>query len=726
MFAPPRLLLLVWFFLGSALVAQVEPPKPYGATPTARQLAWHELEFYGFLHFTTNTFTDKEWGYGDESPDIFHPLDFDADQIVRVAAEAGMKALILTCKHHDGFCLWDSKYTEHDVASSPWKNGQGDVVREISEACHRYGLQFGVYLSPWDRNHPEYGRPEYVEYFRNQLKELLTEYGPVFEVWFDGANGGDGYYGGARERRVIDRGSYYGWDQTIALVRALAPMACIFSDAGPDVRWIGNESGLAGDPCWATYTPAPREGESAAAPGTTRYQEGFHGHQDGQYWIPGEVDVSIRPGWFYHQSQNDRVRSSENLVDLWFGSIGHGSSFLLNLPPDRRGQIPDTDVASLQGMRAILDATFDRNLAQDAKVSASQFRGEDDAFHPRQVLDGNRKTYWATADPAGSEESVSAQLTLELPEPRIFNVVDLREYLPLGQRVRRWTLRCEQDGRWKVLAEGQSIGSRRLWRGPYVRAQRIQIEVQAPVAVTLSEVGLYAEPPTVALQAEAEAFLEKTEVLMECAYPGARLRFTLDGSPPTLKSPIYQGPVEVNQSCRVQAVAEVDGVLSPRIESLDLTGYTRDSLLPATHFIRAPDSGLQLSWLQMGMQTLDQLQGKTFEGSKTVQIISIEQAPRAEHVALIYQGWLMVPKDGIYGFRCTSDDGSRLFLDGRLTVDHDGLHGMTKKEGQVGLQAGWHALRVEWFNASGGSGLELHWTGPEFSWQPLNQARFGR
>jgi len=227
--------------------AGVGPPEPYGPTPSARQLRWHEMEFYGFIHFTINTFTGKEWGYGDESPSLFNPTDFDAEQIAGVAAAAGMKGLILTCKHHDGFCLWPSKYTEHSVKNSPWRDGRGDVVREISDACRAYKLRFGIYLSPWDRNHKDYGRFEYLTYFRNQLRELLTTYGPIFEIFFDGANGGDGYYGGARETRRIDRDTYYDWPTTWNLVRTLQPNACLFSDAGPDVRWVGNERGIAGD-----------------------------------------------------------------------------------------------------------------------------------------------------------------------------------------------------------------------------------------------------------------------------------------------------------------------------------------------------------------------------------------------------------------------------------------------------------------------------------------------
>lgn len=463
-------------------------PEPYGPTPSERQLKWHDMEFYGFLHFTTNTFTDKEWGYGDESPDVFNPTDFDAEQIVGVAKSAGMKGLILTCKHHDGFCLWPSKYTEHSVRNSTWQDGQGDVVRAISDACKAQGIAFGVYLSPWDRNHAAYGKPEYVEYYRNQLEELLTEYGPVFEFWLDGANGGDGYYGGARETRKIDRSTYYDWDNTIDIVRRLQPEAMIFSDAGPDVRWIGNERGIAGDPCWATYTPHANEGEKKPAPGTTKSREGTTGHADGELWLPGEADVSIRPGWFYHASQDDQVRSPDNLMDLYFVSVGRGASLLLNLPPDRRGQIHENDQASLTEFRKRLDALFDTNLAEQGTLTASNTRGESQDFAAQNLVDGNRDTYWATDDNASE-----ASFTVEFPSAVRFNVVDLREYLPLGQRVRSWAIDRWDDGSWQEFAKGESIGSRRLWRGDDIETTKVRVRLSGPVCPAISEFGLYRE-----------------------------------------------------------------------------------------------------------------------------------------------------------------------------------------------------------------------------------------
>ena len=466
-----------------------QPPEPYGVVPSSRQLAWHEMEFTGFLHFTTNTFTDKEWGHGDESPDIFNPAEFDAEQIVSTAKMAGMKGLILTCKHHDGFCLWPSKFTKHSVQFSSWREGKGDVVREISEACRRHGLKFGVYLSPWDRNHADYGRAAYVDYYRNQLRELLTGYGPVFEVWWDGANGGTGYYGGARETRTIDRSTYYGWEETASIVRELQENAVIFSDAGPDIRWVGNENGFAGDPCWQTYTPAPREGESKAGPGTTNYLEATNGHRDGKLWLPAEACVSIRPGWFWHENQNDRVRSPENLVDLYYSSVGRGATLLLNLPPDRRGLIHENDVRSLREFRRILDTTFATDYAVDAQFAASNVRGESKRFSAANLTDRDRQTYWTTDDSV-----TGAEIIVKFDQPKMINVVLLREYLPLGQRVSTWALDRWENNHWIEFAVGESIGSCRLWRGTTVTSEKIRLRLSGPVCPALSEFGLYAEP----------------------------------------------------------------------------------------------------------------------------------------------------------------------------------------------------------------------------------------
>lgn len=462
------------------------PPAPWGPVPSERQLRWHAMEFYGFLHFSVNTFTDKEWGYGDEDPAVFNPTDFDADQIVRTAREAGMAGLILTAKHHDGFCLWPSRYTEHSVKHSPWRGGRGDVVREISAACQRHGLRFGVYLSPWDRNHKDYGRPEYLAYYRNQLRELLTGYGELFTVWFDGANGGDGFYGGARERRRIDNRTYYDWPNTWRLVRELQPRACLFSDAGPDFRWIGNERGYAGDPCWATLDlTRPDRYPGGSSQGLE------NGERPGTAWVPAECDVSIRPGWFYHPAEDAKVKTPAQLLDIYYASVGRGCCLNLNVPPDRRGRIHENDIAALREFRRLLDATFATNLASGATLEASAVRPTPARYGPPHLLDGDRATYWATPDAV-----LTPELVVRLPRAVTFNVVDLREHLPLGQRIEAFALDRGQDGAWVEVARGTSIGNRRLLRLPQkITTDRVRLRItRAAACPALAEFGLYAEP----------------------------------------------------------------------------------------------------------------------------------------------------------------------------------------------------------------------------------------
>jgi len=458
--------------------------EPYGPVPSARQQKWHALEMYGFLHFTVNTFTDKEWGYGDESPQVFNPTDLDADQIVSTARDGGLKGLVLTCKHHDGFCLWPSAFTEHSVRRSPWRHGQGDVVREIADACARHGLRFGVYLSPWDRNHLDYGRPSYVDYYRRQLQELLGSYGPIFEVWFDGANGGDGYYGGARETRRIDATTYYGWETTWGIVRDMQPDACMFSDVGPDIRWVGNESGIAGDPCWSTLTTA------GFAPGQSRALPLNSGSRDGQQWLPAECDVSIRPGWFYHPSEDARVKTPTELVDLYYQSVGRGASLLLNLPPDRRGRIHEQDAASLRQFRQVLDRTFAVDLAREAKATSPQPRQANVPHAPSHVNDGDPGTFWC---PEGPESP--ADVILAFDHAVSFNVISLREAIALGQRVDEFAIDAWQVGRWAEIARGTAIGHRRLVQVPRVEATQVRLRViKAAARPAISEFALFLGP----------------------------------------------------------------------------------------------------------------------------------------------------------------------------------------------------------------------------------------
>lgn len=485
-------LIISALFLAVPLVAAAAPapPAPVQPVPTERQLAWHALEFYGFVHYTVNTYTDREWGNGDESPEVFNPTALDTAQWARVAKDAGMKALILTAKHHDGFCLWPSQYTEHSLKHSPYKDGKGDVVGELSAACKEAGLKFGVYLSPWDRNSADYGKPAYIEYFRNQLRELLTNYGPIQEVWFDGANGGTGYYGGAKEKREIDRSTYYDWANTWDLVRQLQPGAVIFSDVGPDIRWVGNESGYAGDPCYATFTPRGDKPGVAPAPGQSNYKESPHGHADGEQWLPAEVDVSIRPGWFYHAKEDEKVRTPENLMQIYYESVGRGASLLLNLPPDPRGLINEHDVAALQGFRKLLDATFAENLATKASATANHVRGNADAFAAGNVLDDNRATYWTTDD-----ADTDAMLEIDLGGAKRFDHIVLQEYIELGQRILHLNIEAREDGKWKPLAEATSIGWKRILTFPPCTADAIRIHIdKARACPMLSSVAIYAGP----------------------------------------------------------------------------------------------------------------------------------------------------------------------------------------------------------------------------------------
>jgi alpha-L-fucosidase len=462
---------------------------PVEPVPSERQLAWHELEYYAFIHFGINTFTGDEWGYGDKSPELFNPTDFDADETVRLFRDAGMSAVILTVKHHDGFCLWPSEYTEYSVKNSPWREGGGDIVREFAEACKRYDMKFGIYLSPWDRNHPDYGKPEYNKYYLQQLEELLTEYGEIVEVWFDGARGDEGYYGGAREKRVIDPVVYYDWNEYRSLVRRLQPDAVMFSDVGPDIRWVGNEEGFAGETNWAMYTPAPREGTIAGV-GNTKYLDGLEGHRDGEYWMPAECPVSIRPGWFYHEKEDDLVKSPGELLDLYFKSVGRNAALLLNIPPDRRGRIAEPDRIALMDFKRLRDQLFADDYAKGAVVSSSNVRGNNRRFDAMNVIDGDRRTYWATDDTV-----TEASMVIALQEPVTFDVLMLQEYIPLGQRVESFYIEQWDGSEWIEIVTGTTIGYKRLLRFQPVTTDSIRLVIHnSRAAPLISAVSIYKLP----------------------------------------------------------------------------------------------------------------------------------------------------------------------------------------------------------------------------------------
>lgn len=451
---------------------ETTPPAPVFPVPSAAQMAWHEMETNAFIHFTTNTFTNQEWGYGDEEESIFNPAQLDAEQWAKTLYEAGFKMMILTCKHHDGFCLWPSQFTDHSIKNSPYKNGAGDVVKEASDAARKYGLKFGIYLSPWDTNHPDYGSEKYIDYFRNQLKELFINYGPISEMWFDGANGGKGYYGGTREMRKINGATYYNWPVTLQMIRDMAPDILFFSDAGPGVRWIGNERGIAGETNWNTITPDTLFAGKAGIEGLLNT-----GSENGTHWIPGECDVSIRPGWFYHASEDSLVKSPEKLFEIYLSSVGRGSTLLLNIPPDTRGLFHENDVQALQRFKHLIDENFKHNLALNATNKATNYRGRSSQFSPANLTDGNKDTYWATDDNINN-----ASFDIEFSKSYPIKYILLQEYIQLGQRVKGFTVEVWMNNEWKQVAAATTIGYKRILKLEPVVTDKIRITIDSSKA----------------------------------------------------------------------------------------------------------------------------------------------------------------------------------------------------------------------------------------------------
>ncbi|WP_369014062.1 alpha-L-fucosidase [Flavobacterium anhuiense] len=517
-------------------------PKPFGPVPTQKQIDWQEMEFYAFVHFSLNTFTNKEWGYGDESPELFNPSQLDVRQWARVVKEAGMKGIILVAKHHDGFCLWPSAYTERSVKNSPWENGKGDLVKELAAACKEYDLKLGLYLSPWDRNHPQYGKPEYITYFRNQLKELLTNYGDVFEMWFDGANGGDGYYGGANETRKINTLTYYNWDETYKLIYDIAPKTLVWGVGPSEARWIGNEEGRAGKTNWSLL----RQKDELA--GKVHYTEFMSGHEDGEKWVPGEADVSIRPGWFYHSVEDDKVRSLDEMVDIYYESIGRNATLLLNLPVDRRGLVHENDEARLKELVATIKADFKTELLAGTQVQASNIRGNDPNFGPQNVIDGNKNTYWATDDKV---KEASVEFTFK--KPTTINRVLLQEYIKLGQRVKAFSIEVKVDGQWKTIANETTIGYKRILRLNRVTATALRVNVlDAKAGFVISTIEAYNAPTFVK---EPQIFRDKNGLVTIKSEEGNAIYYTLDGKVPTEKSTLYKAPFIYNKEVEIKAIS---------------------------------------------------------------------------------------------------------------------------------------------------------------------------
>jgi len=431
---------ILLLFLSSALSSSAQE---VSTVPSARQQKWNEIEFYLFAHFGPNTFTNLEWGKGTEHEEVFDPTQLDCRQWCRIAKAAGASGIIITAKHHDGFCLWPSKYSKHTVRESKWKNGKGDVLRELATACKEYGLKFGVYLSPWDRNHPKYGTAGYNDVFVNMMKEIITNYGPLFEFWWDGANG-EGPNG---KKQVYD------WRRFEKTMRTLAPQTVVFSDIGPDIRWVGNENGIAGDPNWNLLDTAGFKRGEGAPPNDTL----SHGNVYGKNWIPAECDVSIRPGWFYHQEEDEKVKTPKTLFDLYLKSVGRGAHLLLNVPPDRRGLINEHDSISLIGFKKLRDASFGNNLAKEANGFKTQVSG----------------TYAAKAQPAPNltdgkiktDELITSQyqVGISFKKQHQVNCIVLKENLFKGQNCAKFKLMLSNEKHELIREiEGTTIGRKRI------------------------------------------------------------------------------------------------------------------------------------------------------------------------------------------------------------------------------------------------------------------------
>jgi alpha-L-fucosidase len=544
-----KLTVFAGLMLFAAVVFAQAPPKPYGSLPNKAQLNWHETGMYCIIHFGVDTYTNKEWGFGDEDPAIVNPTKFDAMQIVGAAKAGGFKGVVIVSKHHDGLCIWPTKTTEHNITKTPWKNGKGDMVKEYQLACQKLGMQLGLYCSPWDRNNPYYGTPKYLEIYRAQVKELYTNYGPIFISWHDGANGGDGFYGGKREERKIDRTTYYDWDNTWAMIRKWQPNAAIFGDIGADVRWVGNEEGEAGQTSWATYSPQAPDAGKKPSNGYSKYWEATEGTRHGN-WMPAECDVPLRPGWFYHASQNEQVKTPYQLLELYYKSVGRGAALDLGLSPNKLGLLDDSDVASLKKFGELLKQTFAVNLLKGASFTASNIRGNNKLkFGPALLTDDNRYSYWASND-----EVKTPSLVADMHGAKTFNVIRLRENIKLGQRINSVAIDAFIGGEWKEIATATSIGANRLIRLPQnITASKVRLRITgAEACVALSDFGLFKEPahlttPTISRD-------KKGMVTIGTDAPVSSIRYTVGGSVPTAASPIYQKAFSLANGGIVKAV----------------------------------------------------------------------------------------------------------------------------------------------------------------------------
>lgn len=615
-----------------------------GVTPSQRQLDWQEMEMTAFIHFTVNTYYNQEWGQGTEDPKMFNPTKFDASQWVQTCREAGLKCIIVTAKHHDGFCLWPSNFTNHSIAASPWRDGKGDLVKDVSDECRRQGLKFGVYLSPWDRHEKSYGTDAYNEHFRNQLTELLTNYGRIDEVWFDGACG-EGPNG---KKQVYDWESYY------MVIRKLQPQAVI-AIMGPDVRWVGTESGYGRETEWSVVPfETSDQGAIAASSQQKAETEGFRPPGDMTefdigsrskiagaktlIWYPSEVDVSIRPGWFWHESENDRVKAPDKLLDIYFSSVGRNSVLLLNIPPDTRGLIHENDIKSLQAWRKAIDDIFSKNLADSAKISV--LKGGNTAT-AKKMLDKNNATHWTT------DGQPEAALEFTLPRCQTFDVLMLGENIRVGQRIEKFRLSALVNGDWKTVTEGTTVGYKRLLRFPAVTACKVRLEILASrLSPAIAEFGLYKLIPEVKALPFAAAFTDSVSVALASSDENADIYYTLDGTDPGKSSSLYKHPIPLTESTTLRFI----GYTTDGRQSFEQKSYYFKTKYGIT-FTSAPDSrydgGSPLGLIDGARGSLDHADGRWSGFNGTDMEVTIDMN-KVQYIKTIAAGFLQSTKSWIF------------------------------------------------------------------------------
>ena len=527
--------------------------KAANVTPSERQYEWQKLELTGFIHFGINTFNEVEWGLHKNDITPFNPKEINVNQWVKVFKDAGFKLIILTTKHHDGFCLWPSKFTDYDIENTPFQNGKGDIVRDLSQACKDAGIKFGVYLSPWDIHEKTYGTPEYNIHFVNQLTELLTNYGEISEVWFDGACG-EGPNG---KKQVYDWNTYYD------VIRKLQPKAVI-AVMGDDVRWVGTESGYGRQTEWSVLPGLSINQDEIAANSQQESGNGAFVPRDlmdedlgsrdklssaaSLIWYPAEIDVSIRPGWFYHENEDELVKTPEKLVDIYFNSVGLNGVLLLNIPPDKRGLIHENDIISLNGMKYILDESFKENFVTNSQTKATnELSGNESKF----IVDNNPESYWTT-----NNDVSTASVEIKFTRGRSFNTMMLQENILKGQRIEKFRVDYWDGQLWRTFAKATTIGYKRLLRFQEVYSDRIKIVIeQCRTNPTLSNIGVYKMPPEISFEPYDAAFKDSLLVSITADSKGSKIYYTLDGSIPNEKSILYSDKILLTESTTINAIA---------------------------------------------------------------------------------------------------------------------------------------------------------------------------